>query len=302
MTVQEILNLAEQQLKSAGIESARLDAEVLLARVLGLTRTQLHIHFDTELNSSQISNYIRVIHKRTERIPVAYLTGHKEFMGFNCVVTPEVLIPRPETELLVETAIDLARTLLEKHNKSTLTILDIGTGSGNIAISLAKYIPYAEIIAVDISESALIIARENAERNQVRDKIHFIASDLFSHAELKKRMFDIIVSNPPYIADTEIPELAPEITRYEPKIAYSGGPNGMQIIYRILTEAPLQLNPDGYLILEIGEKQAELIKKFIETNPRYALQSLRIIKDFAGKNRVVVLSKSEYRNANSETV
>ena len=250
-TIQAIFNNAELQLKQAGIESARIDSEVLLAYILNCERPYLLIHSEQQINSDQMAEFLKLVQVRKEHQPVAYLTGHKEFMGLDFLVTPEVLIPRPETEILVETTLQI----VSKLKKRNLRILDIGTGSGNIAISLAKHLELAEVVALDISENAIAVAKQNAILHQVNDRIRFIKSDLFNNISETENRFEIIVSNPPYIPEPEFEQLSLDIREYEPHQALNGGNDGLDIIRRIIQESPKCLTQQGYLIMELGDGQ-----------------------------------------------
>ncbi|MDI6783066.1 MAG: peptide chain release factor N(5)-glutamine methyltransferase [bacterium] len=287
MTIQEILRQAEQRLKSAGIDSARLDSEVLLAYVLGYSRSELLVHSAQQLNSDQMVEFLKLVQARKEHQPVAYLTGIKEFMGLDFLVTPEVLIPRPETEILVETTLQIISNLA----KQKLRILDIGTGSGNIAISLAKQLELAEVVALDISEQAIAVAKQNAILHQVNDRIRFIKSALFDNISETENRFEIIVSNPPYIPEPEFEQLSLDIREYEPHQALTGGNDGLNIIRKIIQESADYLTQQGYLIMELGDGQAKKVRNLIEQSSQFDIQSTRFIFDLAGKERVVVTKR-----------
>ncbi len=279
-TIIELLNLSTEYLASKGSPTPRLDAEVLLASVLGLNRVGLYVNFDKPLETSEVTAYRKVIARRGAREPVAYILGEKEFMSYSFHVTPQVLIPRPETELLVETVVR------ELNGDCEPVILDIGTGSGIIAIMLAILIPTARLVAVDVSTSALTLAAENAQKHQVAERINFCVSDLFSGLTVGDK-YNCIVSNPPYISDGEIATLSPEVQR-EPHQALAGGRDGLAIIRRIITEAAHWLTPNGLLAQEIGANQGAAVHS-------YALASgftqVQVLPDYAGNDRVVLLRR-----------
>lgn len=280
-TILKLLEWSTQYFQNKGIESPRLDAELLLAHSLGLSRVQLYMQFDRTLQETELQDFKLLLKRRSEREPLAYILGKKEFYSLEFEVNPAVLIPRPETELLVETAL--------KHfssSPSPLTLLDIGTGSGCIAITLAKHLPEAQIRAIDISESALAIARRNAEKHGVEKQIEFIQADFLSpHSSLltSQDKFDLILSNPPYIASDEISKLAPEL-QAEPLYALEGGKDGLDF-YRVLVPwAFHHLKKEGVALFEIGFDQAESLEK-LTTNAGF--QKTSILKDEAGHPRVV---------------
>lgn len=281
-TISSVLKEAEQHLNRVGIESARLDSEVLLSHVLGCDRAYLMVHGNDRINADKWSAFQELIARREKHEPVAYLTGQKEFMGLDFLVTPEVLIPRPETEILVETAI----TLAAKMNQPK--ILDIGCGSGCIFISLAKHIKAAKLYTTDISHKAINIAQQNERHILGNNRIQFIEADLFPDISVIESKYDMIVSNPPYIAESELALLSPDIRDYEPKLALNGGIDGLAVIRKIIKEAPRYLNAGGYLILEIGDKQSKEVRKLVEQTERFAIQSTQFIFDLAGKERVLV--------------
>jgi release factor glutamine methyltransferase len=246
--VRELLSQAARSLAAAGIESARLDAEVLLGHVLALTREQLIVADDSPIPSSQVQQFAALLHRRLSREPVAYLTGRQEFWSLDFQVTRGVLIPRSETERLVEVALTMAADMAA--NKP-LRVLDMGTGSGAIAVSLAAELPFAEVVATDNSPTALAIAQKNAALNEVADRITFLPGDWFA-ALGGGNVFDLIVSNPPYIRRAEIATLEAEVSLWEPRDALDGGADGLDCYRRIAAEAWQFLTPNGALALEIG--------------------------------------------------
>ena len=245
--VSQVLLTGARRLLAAGIESGRLDAELLLGHVLGMSREQLVIGASMPLSQEQWQSYESILLRRLDAEPTAYITGRQEFWSKNFCVTPDVLIPRPETECLVEIALKLAAGWHEP-----LRILDLGTGSGAIAIALAGELPKAEIFATDISHAALIVARQNAAMHGVAGQIHFLQGDLFEAIRKVGAKFHLISSNPPYIRRGEIAELAPTVSRWEPRGALDGGPDGLDYYRRLAAVAMDYLLPNGAVIVEIG--------------------------------------------------
>lgn len=240
MNVREVLGKTAPWLRSRGAPSPRLDAEVLLAFVLGTDRLRLYADLDRPLDDGELDTYRELVRRRGAGEPVAYLTGRKEFYGLEMKVTRDVLIPRPETEMIVDRARELAPR----------AILDLCTGSGCVAIACAVRLPEAEIVATDLSAAALAVARENAGRHGVSARIRFLEGDLFS-ALPERRTFDLIACNPPYVPEGE----AVDVVAFEPKMAVWSGPGGLDLIDRILREAPRWLAPAGTMLMEMGEEQ-----------------------------------------------
>lgn len=247
-TVGALLQWTEQHFTQKRIESPRLDAQVLLAHVLQCERIHIYTRFTEPVGEQLRVQFRNLIQRRVKGVPVAYLVGCKEFYKLSFEVTPDVLIPRPATEALVMAAIEQIKSA------STPRVFDLGTGSGCIAISIAKQRADATILGTDISPEVLQVAQRNAERNRVADRVTFLQSDLFANLE-DQPPFDLIVSNPPYIASSVIETLAAEIRDHEPKLALDGGPDGFAIIDRIFTAAPAHLKPNGWLLIEIGADQ-----------------------------------------------
>ena len=236
------------------LHQARRDAELLLLHHLNISRAQLLANPTRELTDAEESAYWQSIRRRAAAEPIQYITGQQEFYGLNLHVTPAVLIPRPETEHLVEAALE------RLPHDQPLTILDIGTGSGAIAIALAKHLPDAEVTAIDISPEALAIARHNTETHHVADRIHFLQSDLLSAIT---GTFDAIVSNPPYIPTADRETLHPQVREHEPPTALFAGPHGLDIYRRLIPQAYPALKPNGLLALEIGHGQREAIAQLL---------------------------------------
>jgi release factor glutamine methyltransferase len=238
--------------------SARRDAELLLLDQLCITHAQLLANPDRELTEEEELFFWQSIHRRAANEPVQYILGKQEFYGLDFHVNPAVLIPRPETELLVE-------AVLQKLPRDEFVeILDVGTGSGILAVTLAHHLPHAEITAVDISVDAIAVARRNAETHHVGDRIRFVVSDLLSALDHKLERFDAVVSNPPYVAKTDRTTLAPEVRDYEPATALFAGKTGLEIYRRLIPEARKALKPNGLLALEIGQGQRDAIANLLE--------------------------------------
>ncbi|TCL33291.1 release factor glutamine methyltransferase [Anaerospora hongkongensis] len=277
-TVGSILKWTRQYFCEKGVASPRLDAEVLLSHILGKDRLYLYVHFDRPLDEQELTEYRRLVKQRALRTPVAYLVGYKEFMGLPFAVTPDVLIPRPDTEVLVEAVLE---RVTEKDQTS---ILDIGTGSGAIIISLLTKLPQARGLAVDLSAAALAVAGQNAVNQQVGDRLQLVAGDIFE--PVLNQRFDVIVSNPPYIPDKDIAGLEPEV-RQEPHGALAGGQDGLDFYRRIISQAPGYVNPGGFLALEVGIHQAEAVAALAEAGGILTVEA--ICQDYGGVERVLIL-------------
>lgn len=275
-TVAEILKSATIQLEETGIDTPRLDAEILLAHVLKWRRLSLYINAEKNLPLESILRFNELINQRLKRIPVAYLTGIKDFMGLSFAVNENVLIPRPDTEILIELVGEYLRSI------GGGIFVDLGTGSGAICISILKFVKSAQAIAVDISSEALDVAKFNAQKFHVEDRIKFYCGDLF--APLEGKIFDAIVSNPPYIPTSELKTLQSEVTK-EPRIALNGGEDGLNFYRRIVRNAPKFLVGGGLLAVEVGINQAAVVKTLFEAEK---FIDVEIFKDLAGIERVVI--------------
>lgn len=284
MTVREALRTGTEMLKSANIEAPAVDAGVILCHILKCSNVYLYAHDDKVLSEVEARNFLKSIENRMEGMPVAYIIGHREFMSLDFKVTPFVLIPRPETEILVETVISYARQMQAGNSNGYrhINILDIGTGSGCIAISLAYYLGDCRVTAVDISDKALEIAMDNACANGVKNKIIFIKSDCFSNID-ESGLFHVIVSNPPYISVQDMDCLQEEVKKYEPVSALNGGIDGLDFYRRIISDAPQYLHSNGMLAFEVGYNQAEKVSHLMEEH----FNSIRKIRDLSGIYRVV---------------
>ena len=294
-TVSEILDRATSYLRRRGIAEPRVDAEVLLAHILKIERLEIYLNLDCQLTEKALSAYEKLIERRTCREPVAFIVGHKEFMGLKFFLNRHVLIPRPETEILVETVIEKAKDIkgsgsFRYHEVNSLIIVDLCTGSGNIAISLAKNINSCKVYATDISKMALQLAEKNAKFHNVDDKVEFLSGDLFQPLEKLNLNLsvDFVVSNPPYVKSSDLASLPPEV-RKEPVSALAGGGEGLSFYHRIVPEALKYLVNGGYLIMEIGDGQGKAVVKFIDGQKHFC--PAQLVKDYAGLDRVVVAQK-----------
>jgi release factor glutamine methyltransferase len=286
--ISDLLAKSTAFLKKKGSSSPRLDAELLVGEVLGLSRIELYTNYDLPLNADEVDRYRELIRRRAEGEPVAYILGRAYFRNLLLKIDRSVLVPRPETEHVVEEA--LAFLMEGDGLKGAPRVLEIGTGSGAIAISLAAGFPDAEITAIDASASALLVAEENACRAGISNKIKFMKSDLFDALD-PTDTFDLIVSNPPYISDEEWLELPRDIREFEPHEALYGGPDGLEFYRRLAVEAPQFLRPQGCLILEIGYRQGQAVKELLERTEIF--DKVEIKQDYAGHDRVVMARRKE---------
>ena len=284
--VAEVLRQGAERLLSAGIENGRLDAEVLLGHVLRQSREQLIVAADAPVTGAQGHAYERLLARRLEREPVAYMTGTREFWSLDFHVTRDVLIPRPETERLVEIALVLAGKL---DRGERVRVADLGTGSGAIAVALAKELPAVKILAVDLSAAALVVARRNAARHGVAARIEFIQGDFFEAMEALPG-FHLIVSNPPYIPSAELAALEAEVSRWEPRAALDGGPDGLDCYRRVSAEALCRLMPDGAVAVEVGAGMSKPVTALFESAGGW--NPITVDRDYAGNDRVVVARRA----------
>lgn len=286
-TIGKILKWTEGYFQRAGLDSPRLDAEVLLSHVLKKERIFLYVHFDQPMEAAELAAYRDCIRRRVQRQPVAYITGRKEFMGLEFKVTPAVLIPRPDTEILVEAVLQRLRAGAEAAGSR---IADIGTGSGAICLSLLNYLPQLRAAAVDISSEALAVAEENARILGLSDRLELCQGDMLAPLQADCGQLAAIVSNPPYIPRGDIGGLEPDVRDFEPLGALDGGVDGMDFYRRLLTEGAPLLQPEGFLAMETGISQAGQVKRLAEALPQWG--RCEIIRDLAGIERVVVLWKA----------
>ena len=287
-TIKRILEWTKQYFTDKGVDNPRLDAEVLLCAVLDCGRINLFLDQDRPLVEKELGQYKSYVMRRAQHEPIAYILGEKAFMSNTFKVTPATLIPRPETELLVES---IARVVPMLKPEGDVKILDIGTGSGAIIVSLLDMLPNAKGVGVDISVDALIVAKENSERIGVKDRCGFLHSDLFSKVPLDKK-FDIIVSNPPYIPEADMEGLDEDVKK-EPVTALVGGKDGLDFYRRIIAEAQAHMEPEGLLAFEVGIHEAQAVAKLC-IDAGFAATSIR--KDYAGIERHVFAIKSLEEN------
>ena len=278
MTVRDILNESTKALEAADIPSARLDAEVLLSFCLGCDRLEFYKNPDMSISEKQFTAFRNLIARRLQWEPVAYITGRKEFWSFTLEVNSSVLIPRPDTEIIIEEALDVYRNF----TSLPVRILDIGTGSGAIAIALAKEIPGAKVVATDISIAALNLAQKNAATLGLKEKIDFRQGNLFEPVD---GFFNIIVSNPPYIAANDYEELPASVKAFEPREALFAGESGLEFYEKLIYQADGYLQKNGWLLLEIGAKQEAGIRGIIKGSGFY--DSIEMRRDYAGLPRVI---------------
>jgi release factor glutamine methyltransferase len=284
-TVLRLLTWTTDYLKSRGSESPRLDAEVLLAHARGCERIMLYAAFDQEMDDATRTRFRELVKKRAEGVPVAYLVGKREFYSLVFRVTPDVLIPRPETEFVVVAALDAIKEIQNRKSKiQNPLIVDVGTGSGAIAVAVAKHAPDVRVVATDISVAALAVARENAAAHQVSERIDFVEGDLLTLLPPEPR-FAVIASNPPYIGESEIATLSPSVINHEPRGALIAGPTGTETIERLIPQAAERLLSGGWLILEISPMIANRLVELIATNGHF--EPAMITKDLAGLARVI---------------
>jgi release factor glutamine methyltransferase len=272
---------AVQRLNEAGCENARLDAQVLLAYVLGQERSWLFAHHDYPLSESEAEQYTELVARRVCREPVAYLIGRKEFYGMDFLVDQRVLIPRPETELLI----DLALAQVQDRKNHRIVVADVGTGSGAIAVTLAIHAPEAHLYGLDVSPTALAVAQANQARLAPASDITFLQSDLL---EALPEPVDLIIANLPYVTADEYEQLDPDIRNYEPKLALEAGAQGLDVIERLLQQVSRHLKPKGAVLLEIGSHQGDAVTKLAKAmKPRPSYVGLR--RDYSGHIRMVTL-------------
>jgi release factor glutamine methyltransferase len=284
-TVGRLLTWTSDYLKKSGSPSARLDAEVLLAAARKCERIALYTAFEEIVADDVRAAFRDLVKRRAAGTPVAYLVGKKEFYSLSFRVTPDVLIPRPETEHLVVMAADLIAKLPLPLGKGTeILIADVGTGSGAIAVALAKHAPAARILATDISPAALAVARQNAADHGVASRIEFLEMDLLEKIPALRQL-DLVVSNPPYIGLQEEATLAPQVRDHEPRLALFGGPTGTDIIARLIPQAAERLKPEGYLLMEVSPLIAAAVVDLVAQSRSFELAV--ILKDLAGLARVV---------------
>ena len=285
-TVAQLVAWAENRLKTADIDTPRLDAEVLLAHTLHTSRSCLYSRLRDAVSTTQKDDFQQCVVRRTQREPVAYITGCQEFWSLEFQVNPRVLIPRSDTEIVVETVI----RLLASSQITVSRILDIGTGSGCIAVALATELPHAHIWAVDRTPAILSIAQKNAQVHRVDHRITFACGDLLAPVPPGAPFFDLLVTNPPYIASQALDTLQPEVRLWEPRAALDGGAAGLDFYGRLLYDSPDYIRPGGWLVAEIGETQKDAVVRLGHKQRRLRFQTCR--QDYAGRDRAVVFQKT----------
>lgn len=291
-TIKDLLSVSTGYLKEKQIDSPRLTAEVLLSFQLNLDRIKLYLNLDLPLSDSEVSGYRELIRRRLQREPLQYITGVQEFWSLDFQVDPRVLIPRPETELLIEQALERIKASPEPHKRS-FKILDLGTGSGALAVTLAKEIQGARLWATDISPESIELARLNADRHDVSGRIEFRQGDLWHALNDPDITFDLIVSNPPYVSVDEYDGLPPEVRDHEPRMALNGHEEGLFYIRKIIEGCPEVLNPGGWLLLEMAPGQTEKALELIKATKTFENESR--IKDYSHLYRVVCAQKRGFK-------
>jgi release factor glutamine methyltransferase len=276
--LKEALTSAIDRLTAARVGSPRMNAEVLLMFTLGCDRAYLYAHSERPISGDEFQRYDDALSQRASGVPAQYITGHQEFWGMDLVVSPAVLIPRPETEHVIETVLPLANSLVKPR------IIDVGTGSGAIALALAKELPRAEIHATDISDIALEIARANAARHQLESRVQFHHTNLLAGIDFDA--FDFVVSNPPYVGESEEDQVQLEVRKFEPRNAVFAGPSGLEVIERLVPQAGALLKPGGWLVVEISGTIVEKVRQLLSGWDR-----LRVVNDLQGIPRVVAARK-----------
>jgi release factor glutamine methyltransferase len=279
--LKQALTSAIARLKADDVPSPRMNAELLLMFTLNCDRAYLYAHPERELTTDEQNQYGRALAERARGVPAQYITGHQEFWGMDLIVSPAVLIPRPETEHVIESVVELAGMQRaggrgRPPHTSHLRIVDVGTGSGCLALALAQELPQAEIHATDISTPALEVARANAARHQLESRIQFHQTDLL--AGFENSSFDFIVSNPPYVGESEEDQVQLEVRKFEPRNAVFAGPTGLEVIARLIPRAHAALRPGGWLVIEIGgtisEEVRRLLRDWNDVRIRPDLQSI----------------------------
>jgi release factor glutamine methyltransferase len=278
ITVLESINLSTQYLNQKGIESPRINAELLLADILNCKRLDLYLSFERPLSEDEVQKYREHIKRRGNFEPLQYVIGKVEFYGLELKVNPSVLIPRPETELMVE-------SILKQFPKDEkLIILDVGSGSGNIAIALAVNLPSSKIISTDVSKEALQVAKENSERHKISERIKFVKHDILKNDLNNFPMFDVVVSNPPYVSQESYSKLQKEIKNFEPAIAVTDESDGYTFYMEISAKASAKLKENGKLFFEVAQGQSEEVVEIMTKNH---FKNIGIIKDYQNIDRVV---------------
>lgn len=298
-TIVALLRWTTDYLKDKGVLEPRASTEVLLAHVLNLSRLDLYLRYDQPLSPEELARFKSLVVRRRQGEPVAYLTGHREFWSLDFQVRSGVLIPRPETEILVASALEAAQTMIglepesqepqkferqKRQKKTVLWGLEIGVGSGAVVVALARELPQMAWLALDLSETSLTVARDNARRHGVADRLHFVRSDLLSGLNPGPR-FALLVANLPYVPRAQWEQLPPEIRDFEPQQALLGGEDGLELIRPLTREAHRYLRPGGCLALEVGEGQAGKVLELLRQTGAY--RGLETLADYRGIKRVL---------------
>jgi release factor glutamine methyltransferase len=281
MQLKEALNNAIEYLTSRDVGSPRMNAEMLLMFTVGCDRAHIYAHPERQLTADEESRYTELINERARGVPAQYIVGHQEFWGLDFIVNPSVLIPRPETEHLIETVLELSKTY---SAPSQLKMIDVGTGSGAIALALAKEFPAAEVHACDISPDALEVARANAARLGF-DRVQFHQSDVLADIS-RDASFDFVVSNPPYVAVSEEDKVQDVVKKFEPRVAVFAGTHGLDIIRRLIPQSHEALRPGGWLLMEVGYSMSEAVMQLL-----YGWNEVHAVPDLQGIPRVIVARK-----------
>ncbi len=287
-TIKDLIPVTADYLKKKNIESPRLCAEILLSHQLDISRLKLYLEYDQPVGENDLGKYRAMIKRLAEGEPIQYITGVQEFWSMDFTVNRNVLIPRPETEILVEQVI---RVYKENNyaERPAVNILDMCTGSGAIAVAIASELKNAEIFAVDISKEAIETANKNIIRHEMTERITLLEGNLFEPFINNHKYFDIIVSNPPYVTEEEFKLLPGKIRNFEPQIALESGADGLSHIRTILEKASQFLNPGGWLLLEMDPGQIDRVRSIINSDDSYL--NMAVVKDYSGRNRVVTAQK-----------
>ena len=284
MQLRHALNAAIERLTTQRVPSPRMNAELLIMFTLDCDRAYLYAHPERELTADEMARYDDALARRATGIPAQYITGHQEFWGMDLIVTPAVLIPRPETEHVVEAVLEIVRASPRATGAPALRVVDVGTGSGAIALALAQELPEAEICATEISEDALEVARANAARHELGSRIVFHRADLLPGLQLGE--FDFVVSNPPYVGESEEDSVQLEVRKFEPRNAVFAGPTGLEVIERLIPHARAALVPSGWLVFEISGTIAPGVRILLSSWSEVAINN-----DLQGIPRVAVARK-----------
>ncbi len=285
-TVRRLLAWAAQYLQDYKVESARTSAELMLAQVLGLRRIDLYLDQDRPLSKQELADFKALLLRRRAHEPMAYITGVREFWSIELCVGPGVLVPRPETELLVEEGLRLLKDI------DAPRILDMCTGSGAVALALAKELPWATVLATDISAEALTYARRNAQNHNLTDRVQFGLGPLWEPVAAAGGFFDLITANPPYVTEEEYRLLPVTVAEFEPRLALEAGPDGLDVIRHIIAGSRAFLRPFGWLLIEIGAGQGRAAVKLAQAAGIFT--EVRLLQDLAGLGRVLACGRGDY--------